>query len=157
MIIREIDYDLIYNLWQTRLWPERVSEIKPISCIQFDGSIDLGIKKLAPPIFLGAYIDHKLVGVNSGHPSTDDHFRSRGLYVLPSFRKQGVGQLLLEEVGRRAQELNYKYLWSLPRLSASSIYQNAGFSLDTNKTQDLEFGPNIFAIKQLWKSHNKTQ
>ena len=47
------------------------------------------------PTFWGAFHNDKLVGVNSGHMTLGRLYRSRGLVVLPEYRKKQIAQKLL--------------------------------------------------------------
>lgn len=129
--IRSIEFEEILSIWETFLWPDRDSEIKPMSSIVIDsGNIDydISIYQRYTPIFLGYYQDNKLVGVNSGHKTSYCDFRSRGLYVDPVTRGQGIGTALLEETMNIGRYLSCKYCWSLPRKQALRTYLRSGFT-----------------------------
>ena len=79
------------------------------------------------PTFLGAYIDDKLVGVNSGHRTSDDHYRSRGIWVESSYRKRGVSQMLFLMTAHQAKVEGCEMLWSIPRKTALPAYTKFGF------------------------------
>ena len=87
--------------------------------------------------YWGAYHNSDLVGVNSGHRTSPEHYRSRGLWVHPEYRLQGISQLLFSQTLSQALAEGCVMTWSLPRMSALRAYQSAGFeSLGTPlKTQ----------------------
>ncbi len=108
------------------LWPSE-GEIRPKSSMTFDGQFDLSIYSNYNAVYLGALIDGKLIGVNSGHKTSPIHFRSRGLYVVPEFRKQGVGSALLAATREEAKRRNCTLLWSYPKTDSFFVYEKLGF------------------------------
>jgi GNAT superfamily N-acetyltransferase len=82
------------------------------------------------PTFFGYIKNNKIVGVNSGHacPNTNN-YRSRGLWVDPQYRGQGIGQQLLNAVKDQGLVEGYKTVWSYPRKSSWKTYQAVGFIL----------------------------
>ena len=98
MKIERLNFKTVESIWSTKLWPNRTSAIETHSAMTwpFEGnpeSIDMNIFNY-PATFWGAYLDNKLVGVNSGHKTTDEQYRSRGIWVDPEYRKRGVAQML---------------------------------------------------------------
>jgi GNAT superfamily N-acetyltransferase len=73
------------------------------------------------------YIDNQLVGVNSGHRTSDTQYRSRGIWVDPAHRGKGVAQQLFMMTEYQAQVENCEMIWSIPRKTALSAYTNFGF------------------------------
>ena len=75
------------------------------------------------------------------------------LYLLSTYRKQGIGRKLLEMSIESAKSLGYSqlYLESLPELGkAISLYEKAGFRFINSKMGDPgHFGCNIWMIKNL--------
>ncbi len=75
------------------------------------------------------------------------------LYLLSSYRKQGIGRQLLEMSIGSAKKLGYKqlYLESLPELGkAISLYEKEGFRFIDHKMGDEgHFGCTIWMIKDL--------
>ena len=80
-----------------------------------------------PAIYWGFYNNDQLCGVNSGHATTDTEYRSRGLWVDPMWRSEGVGTALLSKTIEHAKLEGYVMCWSLPRVSALSVYKRSGF------------------------------
>jgi GNAT superfamily N-acetyltransferase len=82
------------------------------------------------PIFLGYIINDNIVAVNSGHACTNqNNYRSRGLWVDPNYRRQGIAQLLLTATIEQGQQEGYTQIWSYPRQSSWPTYQAVGFKL----------------------------
>ena len=130
-MIREITYEECLPLWQL-LWAGRVSPIEPTSsmALPFNVNVREYTQNIGKPTFLGYFDGEVLVGVNSYH-AVDQLCRSRGLYVLGSHRKQGIGEGLL----RATIERSPRHVWSYPKMEALPVYLKAGF---------IETGPPVF-------------
>ena len=131
MRIERLDFNTIKNIWERDLWPNRSSAIETHSAMTwpFDGDpepIDMNIFTYEPT-FLGAYIDNKLVGVNSGHRTSDAQYRSRGVWVDPNYRKRGVSQMLFLMTAHQAKVEGCEILWSIPKKTALPAYTKFGF------------------------------
>jgi GNAT superfamily N-acetyltransferase len=102
-----------------------------------------------PATFFAAYDNERIIGVNSGHKTADKLYRSRGLWVDPNYRKQGVAQLLFESTETQARLEGCDAVWSIPRKTALSAYQRFGFETvgDFFGTETSE--ANIYVIKIL--------
>ncbi len=153
----KISFEQICNVWKTELWPERVSAIEPQSVMTwpFEGTpeqYDMNIFEYNP-VFWGVYIDNKLVGVNSGHRTTDTQYRSRGIWVDPQYRKHGVAQMLFNMTEHQAKIEGCNMIWSIPRKSALPAYTKFGFeTVGDYFDEGMEFGPNIYVSKGLNES-----
>ena len=159
--MKEIIFDEIYPLWNTRLWPGRRSIIEPMSSLVWDSKLfltygnskinkDRSIFDKYEPKFFAIFLEELIVGINSGFRTEDDVYRSRGLWVHPKHRGYGLGQELLRNACTIAKEENCKVIWSMPRKTAIKTYELSGF----NKIGDwldetVEFGPNAVAYKYL--------
>jgi GNAT superfamily N-acetyltransferase len=131
MRIERLDFKTVENIWQNYLWPNRTSAIESHSAMTwpFEGNpepIDMNIFNY-PATFWGAYLDNKLVGVNSGHRTTDEQYRSRGIWVDPGYRKRGVAQSLFLLTAHQAKIEGCEMLWSIPRKTALPAYTKFGF------------------------------
>jgi GNAT superfamily N-acetyltransferase len=126
-----LQFDTIFSIWNTELWPNRVSKIETHSAMMFDGSICMENFDFEPSFF-GFEIDGEIVGVNSGHMCADRGYRSRGLWVYPPYRKKGIGRALLMATINQGRKENAEYVWSLPRQASWSVYESAGFILLTD-------------------------
>ncbi len=94
-------------------------------------------------------------GVNSGHLTPNDKgtkeplwYRSRGLFVLPEWRKKGLGQLLLQRTIEEAIDKGCSHIWSYPNESAISVYLNVGFTQESD-FQEAEYGQNCYVLCKL--------
>lgn len=147
-----IDFPTIQDVWRTKLWPDRTSPIETHSAMTWPGSsaeqYDMKVFDYTASFF-GVFSNGTLVGVNSGHKTSDTHYRSRGLWVDPSFRKQGIGQMLFQLTEQQAINEGCKFVWSVPRKTALSAYQYFGFNpvggFFGTETSDA----NIYVIKNL--------
>jgi GNAT superfamily N-acetyltransferase len=131
MRIERLNFNAIKNIWGKDLWPNRSSAIETHSAMTwpFEGDpepIDMNIFNY-PATFWGAYLDNKLVGVNSGHKTTDELYRSRGIWVDPEYRKRGVSQMLFLLTAHQAKIEGCEILWSIPRKIALPAYTKFGF------------------------------
>lgn len=122
-MIQEISYQECLVLWE-RLWATRNSPITETSAMTLQDTEMRGYSSdIGQPVFLGAFVDGILVGVNSLH-SIDDTVRSRGLFVVPEHRKNGIGEKLLRETVNRARG---SVCWSFPKKEAIGVYLSSGF------------------------------
>jgi GNAT superfamily N-acetyltransferase len=131
MRISRITFEEIDHIWKKHLWPNRSSAIETHSAMTwpFEGKPDQYDMKVFeyPATFWGAYLDNKLVGVNSGHKTTDEQYRSRGIWVDPDYRKRGVAQMLFLMTAHQAKVEGCEMLWSIPRKTALPAYTKFGF------------------------------
>lgn len=150
MFIREISFAEISEIWRSNLWPDRKSVIEPVSAINLQGDYDMSFMS-SVPFFWGAFVDENSnspVGVVSGFQTEPSYFRSRGIWVHPEHRRQGVGSILLEQVFNQATSLKCQYVWTMPRVALWSFYERNGFRV-SSKTDKFEFGPHYLAVKHL--------
>ena len=131
MKIERLNFEKIKSIWQTKLWPNRTSAIETHSAMTwpFEGNpdpINMDIFNY-PATFWGAYLDNKLVGVNSGHKTTDKQYRSRGVWVDPEYRKRSLAQMLFLMTAHQAKVEGCEMLWSIPRKTALPAYTKFGF------------------------------
>lgn len=149
-----IPFDKILPIWKEKLWPNRLSPIETHSAMTwpYDGNPlthDMDIFNYNPTFF-GVYNDDKLIGVNSGHRTRKNSYRSRGIWVDPEYRSQGIAQKLFEMTEHQARQEGCDMIWSIPRKSALSAYTNFGFeTVGKFFDEGMEFGPNIYVIKIL--------
>jgi len=149
MMIKKTTFDEIFPLWKYGLWPCRKSEIKPTNGIIFKGGFDKEIEKNTPTFF-GAFINDECVGVNSGFATSESSYRSRGLYVVPKYREEGVGHKLLYAIQKQCITEGYELLWSMPRKESLLVYLTFGFKkVSKFFDENVEFGPNCFVSKKL--------
>ena len=131
MRLERLDFNTIKTIWENNLWPNRSSAIETHSVMTwpYEGNpeqYDMEIFNY-PATFWGAYLDNKLVGVNSGHRTTEEQYRSRGIWVDPEYRKRGVAQMLFLMTAHQAKVEGSEMLWSIPRKNALPAYIKYGF------------------------------
>lgn len=146
-MITTIDFETILPIWQNDLWPARISEITSTSAMCYLGGYDTGNMR-SPAIFYAYMDEDKIVGVNSLHLCIDGGYRSRGLYVYPEYRNQGIGLHLLTTCINYAQSQDSRYIWSYPKQTSWKTYQKAGFEL-SSPWETSELGFNAYCIKYL--------
>ena len=155
-------FEDVFDSWNKELWPGRSSPITPMSSLKWDAQSYLTTeevlvtndnniyKKYAPVFFCirdGAM--HNIVGVNSGHKTENGVYRSRGLWVHPNYRNNGLSRKLLEQTIIQAQLENCTFIWTMPRATSLYAYEKVGFGKIGEWTNKYEFGPNCIAIHQL--------
>ena len=91
----------------------------------------------------------KLIGVNSGHRSSEVEYRSRGIWVDPSFRKTGVSQLLFDMTQDQAMSEGCDMMWSIPRKTALPAYTKFGFMTVGDYFETETSDANIYVIKRI--------
>ena len=128
----KISFEDILPIWENKLWPNRESAIEGVSAMTwpYEGNpepIDMNIFDYQPT-FYGVFMDNKLLGVNSGHRTTDTQYRSRGIWVDPDYRKRGVAQLLFVLTEHQARIEKCEMMWSIPRKTALTAYTKFGFT-----------------------------
>ena len=129
--ITEITFSDILPVWQDNLWPNRSSAYETHSAMTWpytsDTVYDMTIFDYEA-VYWGFWDRDLLCGVNSGHATSNTEYRSRGLWVDPSWRSQGLGTALLNKTLSHAESEGYLMCWSLPRTSALSVYVASGFA-----------------------------
>ena len=126
-MITTITFEEVLPIWNTHLWPDRQSSIDPASAMCYLGGYD--IQNMTSPTFFAYMIDNEIAGVNSGHRTMNDGYRSRGLYVFEKFRGMGIGTHLLKATIEQAKLEHCNMCWSYSRKSSWKSYLNAGFEL----------------------------
>jgi GNAT superfamily N-acetyltransferase len=131
MKLIRLSFDQILDIWQKKLWPNRTSAIETHSAMTwpYEGApeeYDMNVFKY-PATFWGLFIDEKLVGVNSGHKTSNIQYRSRGIWVDPDYRKQGIAQNLFNMTKHQAILEKCEMIWSIPRKTALPAYTKFGF------------------------------
>ena len=127
-MIITIPFEEIYSIWNTQLWPTRQSNIETHSAMNFLGGYNMK-NMISTPTFFAYKLGNKIVGVNSGHLCHDNSYRSRGLFVFPEYRKQGIGKILLVATINQGINEGANYVWSYPKRSSWSTYEASGFTL----------------------------
>jgi len=131
MKIIRLSFEQISDIWKEHLWPNRVSPIETHSAMTWPyqsnpEEYDMNIFNY-PALFFGVISDYKIIGVNSGHRTTDQQYRSRGIWVNPDHRRKGVSQMLFEATKDQAISEGCRMIWSIPRKTALPAYTKFGF------------------------------
>ena len=168
--IKKISWDEIKPIWEEHLWPDKRGGVKPIqewfwregrNKVWMDRTITQRHKdgELVPTFFGVVYdgptltLDYdKIIGVNSGFESgvtEQSYYRSRGLWVNPKHRKQGVASMLLNATIEDAQKKECDWIWTCPRKGALAAYKSVGFIKLSEWFSDSQYGPNCIAARYL--------
>lgn len=92
----------------------------------------------------------QVAGVVSGFKTSNKEYRSRGLFVFPNARREGIATTLLREIEKQAMKEGCDTLWTMPRKTAIDFYTSFGFErVGDWFDEDVEFGPNCFVKKSL--------
>lgn len=103
------------------------------------------ISKFANPIFYKLTLGAELVGVNSGHLTSEFEYRNRGIWIAPEHRGKSLSHIFFEQSVIDARSFGCIVLWSLPRKSAIKTYTSFGFQIKSDwDDESYEFGPNCF-------------
>ena len=157
----ETTFEEIYDLWNEGLWPNRVSKIESRSSLSWDARIWEGYGNISitkqketiwkyEPTFWAARSEGKLIGVNSGFRTNVNIYRSRGLYVNPEYRGEGVSKMLLKLTINSAKQEECRIIWTMPRKNSLFAYENVGFrKIGGWIDKGVEFGPNCIAINEI--------
>ena len=154
LIMKPSDYATVLPVWENLLWPGRVSTIRSYSTMIYLGGKDQSIStKYVDDVRFYKVIDqdgNRLVGVFSGHPTSDTHYRARGLYVNPDYQGLGVGTLLVQTVVNAAMMADCDICWCIPRVVNVPFFESCGFVQTSEPTTvDMEFGPNVYMARAL--------
>jgi GNAT superfamily N-acetyltransferase len=148
-----IDFKTIESLWREKLWPGRTSTIETHSAMTWpydDNPLEYDMNIFNyPATFFAVFDGEKIIGVNSGHKTKDTLYRSRGLWVDPEYRKQGIAQLLFGSTETQARLEGCDAVWSIPRKTALSAYERFGFNTVGGFFGTETSEANIYVIKQL--------
>ena len=102
-------------------------EGKPIDSCHFQGD------DLPTTFHLGYYIDAQLVGVvtmmenDLASLNTHNAFQLRGMAVLASFQKRGIGDALVKKAEEMVLARNGTFIWMNAREIAVRFYEKLGY------------------------------
>lgn len=147
MVSVNITFEEILAIWKNKLWHNRKSIIEKVSCMVYLGGFDTSIYNNNPTYF-AIIKDNKILAVNSGHMSTNQYYRSRGLWVDENYRRKGLTYILFDALYKQARLEKAKYIWSFPRENSLHAYIKNGFTISSNVIEN-ELGPHYYVIKKL--------
>lgn len=147
----QVEFKDIKDIWSEKLWPNRSSTIKSMSSTMYKGGYDMQIYEKYLPTFFAVYNNAgDIIGVNSGHRTTDSLYRSRGIWVDPAYRNQGVAGILFCETFGQAMQERCEAVWSAPRKDALPAYEKVGFQQTSDFFDEgMEFGPNCYVYAEI--------
>jgi GNAT superfamily N-acetyltransferase len=149
LVVVPSNFNSVAVIWRKYLWDKRY-DFKPTSSMLYLGGYDDQIPHKYQPSFFIALFENQIAGVISGHKTTEDHFRMRGICVLPEFRKKGISQILMKAIINEAKKNGCKLLWSTPRQGALRQYEKIGFIVRSDFTHEgFLFGPNCYVSMDL--------
>ena len=140
----------IWQVWTSKLWAGRSSQIEPTSSMRYLGGYDRSIRA-STPMFFGARHGQNIIGVNSVFMTGPTQARSRGIWVDREYRCRGVGQRIMDACIVAARNTHgARSIWSAPRQSSLPFYLSCGFIQTSDFTDDsFEFGPNCYVLKAI--------
>lgn len=146
MTIRKSTFEEVTPYWRNFLWDARYN-FQSVSCMLYLGGYDASIPEKYRAEFFVADVNGMTAGVISAHATSAEHFRLRGLYVLPDFQGKGVARALVKATIDEARRQHYKMLWTAPRQSAWAAYEKMGFQRTSEFTDEgFLYGPNCYAF-----------
>lgn len=138
----------VFPVWSRYLWPFRDSPVEPCSAMTIDGKYDMKFME-REPYCVKALVNGNLAGVFSTHYNDDRLWRMRGMFVLPGYRRMGIGTMLLRDVCEHARSMNGLFMWGIPRVSAIQLYLNQGFQVHSRGFKTETSPENVYALKIL--------
>lgn len=144
-MIKKIAFEDILPIWKNYLWPKRTDDITTTSAMTYLGGYDFENMQ-SEPTFFAYMIDNEIAGVNSGHMTMNNTYRSRGLYVFDIYRGKGLGTILLKATIEQAKLEGASMCWSYPRQSSWKSYLNAGFSLSSDWEKSETSDANAYCV-----------
>ena len=157
----ETSFEKIYDLWNKGRPAGGVSKIEHMSDLIWNSQMwedyrnisvtkDRSIFDKYEPTFWAVRENDEIIGVNSGFRTSDDIYRSRGLYVKPEKRGEGLSNMLLKLTIQTAKQEKCRIIWTMPRKDALFAYESVGFRIIGGWVdKKVEFGPNCIAINEL--------
>lgn len=137
----------ILPAWRDELWPARSSLIEPLSMIDRDGTINMGLKEVGsikPPVFLQIRdTTGNCLGTIQGQWTAMTEMRLRGVWTHPTLRGQGWGKKLIQTLTSHAKPHS---LWVMSRSDAVPFYQSCGLRTYRQVT-GYEYGPHVLMEK----------
>ncbi|MES2812367.1 MAG: GNAT family N-acetyltransferase [Bacteroidota bacterium] len=142
--IKDIPPELTYAIRQAVLRKGR-----PIEDCYFEGDY------LDTTKHFGLFIDNSLAGVASVFENKNDNFSEksqfqlRGMAVLDSFQKMGLGKLLLTEIENLIFQKKENLIWFNAREKAVDFYKKCNYQIIDKPFEINEIGTHYIMYKKL--------
>lgn len=145
--VLSVAFETVLPLWQSEVWPGRISPIRPVTPMSYLGGYDMAIPERYAAKFFAVYDDlGEIIGVSSGHQTSADHYRCRTMYVKPGYQGRGLARALVQAVVDAAIEAGCDLCWGLPRAGEMvEFFRSQGWVAVSEPIEDgMEFGPNVY-------------
>ena len=140
--VKQISSQQTYAVRQPVLRPG-----KPIDSCIFDGD------DLPQTVHFGVYDSDNLLGIVSvfrvSHPdfTNTNQYQLRGMAVLPTHQKKGLGDLLLEAAENYIKQQDADLIWFNAREVAVGFYNKAGYTISGELFEIPTVGPHYVMFK----------
>lgn len=96
--------------------------------------------------FFGEFNNNILCGVYSTHMTPNNLLRSRGIVVLPEYRKQGIATRLAKQAIIKNKLFKCDGVWAYPRIGSSlNAHLQAGYK-QVSDLHETRYGTNCFVL-----------
>jgi GNAT superfamily N-acetyltransferase len=142
----------IQEITATRTYPVRQLVLragKPIESCHFVGD------ELPSTHHFGYFTANQLLGVISLFEaenvtfSEQKSFQIRGMAVLESHQKKGIGEALVREAETFCKKLKTTLIWFNARTSAVGFYKKMGYKISGSEFEIKEVGPHFLMSKKI--------
>lgn len=122
---------------------------KPIESCHFEGD------ELPSTHHFGCFLDNQLIGVVSLFEAENlllgagKSFQIRGMAVLDSHQKQGIGETLVSKAESFCITEKARLIWFNARTSAVGFYQKMGYEIIGSEFEIKAVGPHFLMCKQI--------
>ncbi len=99
---------------------------------------------------IGAFEGDQLIAVGLVGPEGEARaWRVRGMATLPEARRRGAGGAVLEALLDRARAGGAHEVWASVRTPARTLYERAGFRVDSQVYEVPHIGPHVMMRRRL--------
>ena len=142
----------VQEITATRTYPVRQLVLragKPIESCHFEGD------ELPSTHHFGYFTKDQLLGVISLFEaentafSEQKSFQIRGMAVLESHQKKGIGEALVREAETFCKKQKTTLIWFNARTSAVGFYKKMGYEISGSEFEIKEVGPHFLMYKKI--------